>query len=86
MSDDELAKRRQKKEQADKLIRGKYQAGLILNCRVLAKEARGYLVSVGLHEDPGLLPTESELEVGSWIKAQFVCISNGQVLVAQRFL
>jgi hypothetical protein len=72
-------------EDNDRVIRGIYKAAMSLNSIVLSKGANGYLVLVGPHQDPGFLPTDFELEIGSHIPSQFVCINGGKVLVSARF-
>lgn len=84
MTDDDITER--KKENTNPPLRGTYNAGLTFNCRVVSKQPHGYFVLVGPQEDPGYLPTKANLEIGATIYAQFVCISQGQVMVHARQL
>ncbi|HEY9733868.1 MAG TPA: hypothetical protein V6C89_18300 [Drouetiella sp.] len=78
MSDNEHPEGKSQKES----IKGNYEAGLIVDCWVRAKEPGGYAVSVGLHQDTGFLPTQRELQLDSWVSAQYVCVSNWLILLS----
>lgn len=67
-------------------IRGKYKAGRKVDCWVRAKALGGYVVSVGLNQDPGFLSTQRDVKVESWITGEFVCVSNWRILLSDRFL
>lgn len=67
-------------------ICGEYKAGRKVDCWVRAKAFGGYIVSVGLNQDPGFLSTQRDVIIESWITVEFVCVSNWRILLSDRFL
>lgn len=57
-----------------------YHAGQFVRCVVLDAEPGGYTVKVE-GEFYGFLPTEKQLTIGAELDVQFVCISNGRMLL-----
>jgi hypothetical protein len=59
---------------------GEFHAGQFVRCVILEPEPGGYTVQVE-GEFHGFLPTEKQLEIGAELDVQFVCISNGRMLL-----
>lgn len=57
-----------------------YHAGQFVRCVVLESEPGGYKVKVE-GQFHGFLPTEKQLTIGAELDVQFVCVSNGRMLL-----
>jgi hypothetical protein len=64
---------------------GSLKAGDQLVCKVLNAEPSGYAVTIPKLGLRAFLATESELKLGEEVFAQYVCVSNGRILLQKRF-
>ncbi|HEY9714467.1 MAG TPA: hypothetical protein V6C72_13430 [Chroococcales cyanobacterium] len=62
----------------------RYKPGQNVICRVMKAERGGYSVVIVKENAGAFLPTNSILPVGEDVLAQFVCVSNGRIIVSSR--
>lgn len=62
-----------------------YKAGQNVVCKVTNSEPGGYAVVISKDNLPGFLPTQTRLNPGEEILAQFVCVHNNRILLSARF-
>ena len=65
--------------------RADFYAGQNMICRILHAEPHGYAVLLPKYNFVGVLVTEQPLEPGEEVSAQYVCRSNGKMLLQCRF-
>lgn len=65
---------------------GRFRAGQNVICQVLEPSMEGYLVSVAGCELPAYIQTKATLQPKEEILAQFVCVSQGRMLLSAIFL
>lgn len=83
---DELEQRRRKRAQ-ETPVGGvgdawkNFEPGQQVLCRVVAPEEGGYSVVLVEGHTPGYLPTERKHKHGEDVRAQFVCVNGGRLLL-----
>lgn len=62
-----------------------YKPGQFVVCTIVQQVDGGYAVSVDKGALPGVLPSDREHAIGSQVKAAFVCVDKGQLLLSEKF-
>lgn len=66
-------------------LTNEYKPGQFVVCTIVQRVEGGYAVSVDKDALPGVLPSDREHAIGSQVKAAFVCVDKGRLLLSEKF-